>query len=183
MRLIATCLLLALTAIAKAQSIDGLSQDMRGRYTFSHTSTVANASKDLLYERLKSFVVNDLNASDTYLRWDEAGHDSIVTIAFFELPNTEEMRNQVVDARAKLSFADGAATLTLTGFNYSALVNGVAYGAPMHRMGKVPYFAQSYSKLALAESLRLLAERMDQAAMGTKTKAVKRKSSKPTSKH
>jgi hypothetical protein len=179
MRSIVTCLLIFLSVIVKAQTVDGLNQDMRGRYSFTHTSAVMDASKSLLYQRLKPFVVNDLNASDTYLRWDEAGRDSIATVAFFELPNSEEIRNQVVDCKAKLSFVDGAATLTLTGFNYSALVNNVAYAEPMHRMGKLPYFAQSYAKLALAETLRLLAERMDKMAMGVKPQLVKRKSTKP----
>lgn len=178
MRFITTCLLLFLSAVATGQTTDGLSQDARGRYTFTHTSTVADASKSLLYERFKAFVVNDLNASDTYLRWDEAGQDSVVTIAFLELPNSEEIRNQVVDCKAKISFSDGAATLILTGFNYSALVNNTSYAEPMYRMGKVPYFAQSYAKLALAETLRQLAERMDRVAANAKARAMRRRSLK-----
>lgn len=114
-------ILVFLAVISKAQSTEGLTQDAKGRYIFTHTATAVDAPKALLYERMKSFVVDDLNASDTYIRWDESARDSVVTVAFIELGNSPEVVNQVVDCKAKLSFADGSVGLVLTGFNYSGM--------------------------------------------------------------
>src|ERR1043165_1249364 len=133
--LLTFCLFLALvfeSAIVKAQAVEGLTQDARGRYTYTHTSYAPDVAKEALYARLQPFVVNDLNASETYIRWDETRRDSVVTIAFFELDNSPEIQNQVIDCKARLDFTAGSVTLKLTGFNYSAIVNNRAYGRPLN---------------------------------------------------
>jgi hypothetical protein len=158
-------------AIVNAQNTEGLTQDAKGRYFYSHTCMVPNASKEMLYERLKAFVVEDLNASDTYMEWDEQSRDSIVTIAFFELPNSEDITNQVIDCKARIDFSEGAATLKLSGFNYSVTAGDHVYARPMHRLDPIPYYAQSYGKIALGETLQQLAARMDAMA----AKAVSKK--------
>jgi hypothetical protein len=153
-------------AIAQTEGI--LTQDARGRYSFSHTTEVPDATKEALYERLKSFVVTYLNASDTYIVWDEANHDSVKTIAYIELANSPEMRNQVIDCKARLDFKEGSVTLSMSGFNYGGTMvsTDASYAKALHRMDPLPDASQSWARIALAETLRLLCERMDQMAAG-----------------
>jgi hypothetical protein len=157
--------------LAKAQSTDPLVQDSRGRYSFTHVSQVTDVPKEVLYERLKSFVVNDLNASDNHLSWDDVNHDSISTVAFIELPNTTEMSNQIISAKARVRFINGAATLALTGFIYNGtdINTGQPYSKQLHRMEPINYASQSWARLALAGILEQLAERMDELASGKAT--------------
>src|ERR1051325_9401630 len=87
-------LLLTPAVISNAQTQEGLRQDAKGRYLFTHTASVPGVPKAVLYDRLKSFIVEDLNASDTYIIWNEAGRDSVSTIAYILLDNSPEMQNQ-----------------------------------------------------------------------------------------
>jgi hypothetical protein len=153
---------------SKAQDVDGLSRDAKGRYVFTHTSMTPSATKDQMYERMKPFVVEALNASDNFVQWDESGQDSVKTVAFFELSNSsgDDIINQVVDCKARLDFREGEVTLRLSGFNYSGIVEGKTYGLPLHRLGALPYYAESFAMLSLEQSLRELVEKMDRAAAG-----------------
>jgi len=153
--------------IGRAQEA-GLYRDSKGRYLFTHVASAPGAPKALLYERLKAFVVDDLNASDTRINWDDAGQDSVTTIAYIELGNGPEMMNQLVDCRARLDFAEGQVTLRLSAFNYSGkrVDNDASYARALHRMSPVTYTAQSYALEALAETLRQLMVKMDAVAMG-----------------
>lgn len=182
-RIITVCILLVSSlaySTLNAQTADGLIQDAEGHYTFSHTSTVPDAAKDVLYGRLRTFVVEGLNASDTYIQWDEAGHDSVTTVAFIELPDEEGLTNQIIDCKARIDFSEGSATLRLSGFNYSVIANDKSYARPMYRMDPIPYYAQSYVKIALSEKLEHIAALMDAAARGKgmspkRTKAARHK--------
>lgn len=158
---------------SKAQSLEGLSRDARKGYVYTHTSMSPSLSKDALYERMKLFIAEALNPSDNYVEWDESGHDSVKTIAFFELGNSSggDIVNQVVDCKARLDFREGEVTLRLSGFNYSATVEGVAYGRPLHHLESLPYYAESFAMLSLEEALRELAEKMDVAAVGKRMRA------------
>lgn len=173
-------LMLCFGSLAHAQSTEGLTQDEKGRYIYSHTVTLVDAPKAVLYERLKSFVVEDLDASDTYIRWDEASRDSITTVAFIELGNSPDVINQIVDCKAKLFFTDGSVSLVLSGFNYSGqrADRKASYGTPLHRMAGVPATAQSWAKIALTETLRQLSVKMDQLASGGGEKPAKRRAVK-----
>jgi hypothetical protein len=157
----------------RAQAQEGLYKDAKGRYLFNHTALAAGAGKAQLYARLKSFVINDLNASDTHIAWDEVGNDSVTTVAFIELGDGPEMANQLVDCKAKLEFMDGQAILRLSGFIYSGkLVDShVSYARALHRMNPVPYTAQEYALAALGETLRQLMVRMD--ALANREEAVR----------
>ena len=182
--IITTLLLLVLSIAVRAQAPEGLSQDAHGRYRYVHTVSVPEATKDILYERLKSFVVSDLNASDTYINWDETAHDSITTVAFFEFENTPEMHNQVVDCRAKLEFSNGTAVLKLWGFNYSAIATygDQSFSTPLYRMKGVPDAAQSWIRAGVEQSLLQLAARMDALANEQQPMAAKRATQRRKSK-
>lgn len=163
-------LLLILILFSAGRSLaqgDSLRQDARGRYFFSHNAVVPGVGKDVLYERLKSFVTEELNASDTHIRWDEAGKDSVSTIAFIELGNGPLMVNQLVTCKALLRFTDGQAGLQLSNFIYSGrrADSAVSYTRALHRL-PLPFSAQTYALVALQETLRQLMVRMDALAIG-----------------
>jgi hypothetical protein len=159
-------LILLLSGAAYAQ--DGFRLNTKGRYEFDHTSYAPEAPKALLYGRLKTFIVEDLNASDTRIQWDEMGQDSVSTIAYVELGNGPEVVNQVVDCRAVLYFRDGEVSLHLSDFNYQGkrANSDSTFGRPLHRMSPVPYPAQSWALAALTETLRQLMDKMDRMAVG-----------------
>lgn len=151
-----------------AQQAEGLTRGAKGRYEFTHTSMAPSATKDQMYARMKPFIVDALDAADNFVQWDEAGHDSVTTVAFLELENSSggDIMNQVVDCKARLTFRDGEVTLLLTGFNYSGIVEGKTYGMPLNRLNRLPYYAESFAMLSVDQALRELSEKMDAAAAG-----------------
>ena len=163
--------------VARAQEGEGLYQDAKGRYLFSHTATAPGVEKAQLYGRLKSFIVEDLNASDTRIAWDEVGNDSVTTIAYIELGDGPEMMNQMVDCKAHLDFTEGQVTLRLSGFNYSGkrVDSDAAYARALHRMSPVTYSAQLYALAALRETLRQLMLKMDAMATSAGAERVRRR--------
>src|SRR4051812_21639931 len=74
-----------------------LTRNSKGRYLYTHISNAPGVPKVVLYERMKSFVVDALDASDNYMRTGANGDDSLSTIVYVTLDNSPEMTNQVVD--------------------------------------------------------------------------------------
>ncbi len=159
---------LLLPYTAAGQAAEGLLQADSGRYEFVHTSLAPGVTKALLYERLQSFVVDDLDAADTRTLWDEGGRDSIRTIAFIDLGSSPEVSHQMVDCRAHLAIDDGQAVLRLSGFHFSGTQFGTSreYSTPLHRLGMLPADARLWAMAALTETLRQLMELMDAKANG-----------------
>jgi hypothetical protein len=155
------------SSIAQGQE-SGFYRDAKGRYHFDHIAAAPGVPKAILYERLKVFIVEDLNASDTRINWDESGQDSVTTIAYIELGDGPEMTNQLVDCKARLDFAEGQVRLRLSSFNYSGkrVDSDASYARALHRMSPVSNTAQSYALTALEEILRQLMVKMDAVAMG-----------------
>lgn len=162
--------LMVLGVSLKAQVPSGVLMLDSGRhYAYEQIANANGASKDVLYARLKSWIENALNPSDTYLRWDESNHEAVETIAFLEMPNSQYYINQIVEFKVQVTFADGVAVLRAQDFIFHGTsTNGSReIDTRLERAGRLGEGA-NYTMAEFDGYFKLLMESFVKAARGRK---------------
>ena len=131
------CLLLCYRAEAQNGAPLAISDSGTHHY-ITQTVMVAGASKSMLYQRMKGWVTDALNPSDSYLVWDDANNDSVATIAYLTFDDGNGLINQFFSFKAALRFRDGEVTLTATDVIYNGIAKttGEEYDLRLNKLGR-----------------------------------------------
>lgn len=111
-------LLLGSLGVKALPSEWSMNKDAGGNIYYRQTVISDRYSKDVLYNRTKDWMLNRLNASENWMYYNEANHDSLKTMAFVLLGNGLSLRNQFISMVITAYFNDQKVEVLATGIYY-----------------------------------------------------------------
>lgn len=100
-----------------------MNKDAKGDIYYRQTFISDRYSKEALYRHAKAWMLGNLNASENWIYYNEADHDSLKTMAFVLLGNGLSLRNQFVSMVVAAYFNDQKVEVRATGIYYHGTRN------------------------------------------------------------
>ena len=107
--------------------------DTTAAYSFERLIEAPGQSQAVLYQKVKTWVITNLEPSDNYLFFNDVGQDSVMTVGFMTLDDLPQVQNQIVNFRALIRVEPGKVTFLGSQFVYRAInkASGETYDPPL----------------------------------------------------
>ncbi|PZF72966.1 hypothetical protein [Taibaiella soli] len=142
-----------------------LALDTGNRYYYQKSFPEEGKEKKALYQKGKTWVNTNLDPSDNYFMVDDAGNDSIRTMAYITIDDLPEVQNQVISFKVLLRFYNGSVDMIATGFWYSAMnkTNGDQIDQPLGHLKGLNPATQGSVIFAVDKKFRIMIQRLQHA--------------------
>jgi hypothetical protein len=114
--------------------------DTTAPVSFERVIEAPGQSQAVLYQKVKTWVITNLEPSDNYLFFNDEGRDSVMTIGFMTLDDLPQAQNQIVNFRALIQVGEGKVTFLGSQFVYRAInkATGETYDPPLLTLDGLP---------------------------------------------
>jgi hypothetical protein len=122
---------------AGALKSDVLSKDATGHWQYEKVIEVPNSTKEVLYKKMKDWVISNIKSVDVNSSYDDKNFEEIVTTPTLAIEDTKNklVRNQSINFKFRILFKDNKMKIEATNFNYFGIdMNSTIHTDPLENV-------------------------------------------------